>query len=424
MIKVIKEIVFHNKTLGIIDRGIAQVSIVLSVLVFSKILSKEQFGLYGLAMSIFLFLTIFESFFQTATTKFCATNNKDTFKKIISSLLYLKIISIGVAIILMLIVKDKIIEFYKQPFLENILFWFPFLFVVYAIRSHFTSVIKARQDIKGLLVQDIIFSSLYIGLILTFVQSISNTEQIFIIFFIANLVTLVYLIVRYPDFLDITNGLLKPIAKKIFDYGKYTVLAGLGLIMYQNIDILMLGHLGAIEDVGVYKLGRISAVLIMVLSQGILLTLMPQISNLQEQKKSSEIKKLYYKNIKLMLYIFVPFFFISLLFVKPLFYFFFQDKYLDAEVVFIIFSFSGIIRSFSNPQGALLTGVGLVKYDSYQMWGCALLNVLLNLILIPKYNHVGAAFATILALIFGVLLKEYFIRRYYFTNMKSLQQIM
>lgn len=419
MIKNIKKIVSHNKVLGIIDRGIAQASLVLSVLVFSKILPNEQFGLYGLAMSIFLFLSVFESFFQTATVKFCATNNKDNLKKIISSLLYLKIISIIVAIAVIFAVKAKIVVFYKQPLLDNILFWFPLLFIVYTMRSHFTALLQAKRDIRGLLVQDVIFSSLYIGLIFTFIRLISSAEQVFIIFFIANLATLIYLFVRYPSFLSITYGLLKPIARKIFDYGKYTVLVGLGMIMYQNVDILMLGRLSSVADVGVYKLGRISAVLIMVLTQGFLLTLMPKISSLQEQKKSDEIKRIYYKNIKYMLYVFIPFFLISLLFAKPLFHFFFKDKYLGVGVVFIVFSFSGVIRSFGNPQGALLAGVGLIKYDSYQMWGCMLLNIVLNFILIPKYSYVGAAFATILALTFGTLLKEYFIRKYYFAKPKT-----
>jgi O-antigen/teichoic acid export membrane protein len=117
-----------------------------------------------------------------------------------------------------------------------------------------------------------------------------------------------------------------------------------------------------------------------------------------------------------MLYLFIPFFVFSLLFAGPIFKFFFNDKFLGVEKVFVVFAFSGIIRSFGNPQGALLAGVGLIKYDSYQMFGCILLNILLNIILIPKYGAIGAAYSMVLALLFGTLLKEYFIRKYYFSK--------
>ncbi len=408
----------NHKILGLLDSFFSQISLILSVLLFSKMLSREQFGLYGLAMSIFLFYSISESFFRTATVKYCATNDGMLFRKTISSLIYLKLFGLVVTIVAMLLMNGKIVAFYQQPDLGKTLFWFPFIMVVYTFRSHFIAVITARQNIKGLLFQDMFFAISYIGVVLCLSPVLKSAEQMFIVFFVVNCVSLLFLVLKYPSFIDIRPGISSKLARQIFNYGKYTILVGLGMVAYQNIDILMLGRMATIEDVGIYKLSRMSSVFVAVITGGVLITLMPKISLLYEQNKMGEIKRQYHDSIKHLLMIFIPFFALSLLIAEPAFDLFFKGKYAGAGSLFAILSFTGIIRAFNNPQGSLLNGIGLVKYDSFQMWGCLGLNVVLNYFLIPKYANMGAAAATIITLIVGTIIKEIYIRKYFITETK------
>jgi O-antigen/teichoic acid export membrane protein len=414
MIKHLQTLLGHRKFLGLMDKMIYRASTFIVVILFSKILTKEQFGLFGLATSLFMLFSILESFFQTATVKFCATSNKEKLSDTINSLLYLKIFSVLVFVVLLWVLRPVILNIYKEPGLNEILTIFPFLFLFFTLRSHFVSIIRAQRDMKGLVWQDTLFTLVHIGLSLFLIKNITSARDAFEIYLVSHIISVVYLWVRYPQYCKFKMGINKDLAWEIFHYGKYSALVGVGGVLYLNLDVLMVGALTSVEAVGIYKIGRMSATFILTVSQGILLTMLPEISHLNEKNKILEIKKLYFRNVKLMLQIFVPFFILSLLFTHTLFTFFFQDKYVGADIVFIIFAASGIIRAFGNPQGALLAGVGLMKLDSIQMMWCLAVNLLMNFLLIPSFKSIGAAISTIIALLVGTLLKKYFLEKHYF----------
>lgn len=413
MTEYVKKIIGHRKFLGLMDRVTHMASSLFAVLFFSKILPKEEFGLFGLAMSLFLLFAIIESFFQTPTVKFCATYQNEKLNDAISSLLYLKTISVIFFIALVWITRPFILKFYHAPGLDEIMAMFPILFVSFTLRSHFVSIIRAQRNMKALLWQDLVFALMYIALGILFFKNIATAKDVFLIFLTSHITSVLYLWIRYPQYIKFRFKLDKELTKEIFHYGKYTAIVGIGGVIYQNLDILMIGSLTSIGDVGVYKIGKISATFVLTVSQGMLLTMLPEIADLNDQNKISRIKNLYSRNVRQMLQIFVPFFILSVLFANSMYSFFFHDKYAGASAVFIIFAASGIIRAFGNPQGALLSGVGLVKQDSIQMIVCLIVNVVLNVLLIPPFKAVGAALATVIALLVGTVIKEFFVRGYF-----------
>ena len=412
----ILQIFRHKKTLGTIDRFLNSAAPITVALMFSKILTREQFGLYSLAMSLFMTLAFFESFFQTATIRYCATKNPERFTEVVSSLLYWKLAALVVAWLLVLLVGVPVARLYKQEALLAIFRWFPIMFLAFTLESHFVSIIRAKQDIQELVRQDAIFAAAYVGLSLLLVRRVHTAEQMFIVYLVAFLPNLIYLTARFPEFLKISHGMFRPVAAEIFHYGKYTALVGLGALAYQNFDVMMIGYLRSIEDVGVYRLGRIAANLVVIVTQGILLTLMPQISTLHEEGRHTQIKAVYDRHVRLLLQVFIPFFLLSLAFAGPLFDWYFAGKYRGAEIIFSIFAFTGIIKAFENPQGALLAGVGLIHLDSVQMWASVAVNIILNLLLIPRWGFIGAALATNVTLLSGALLKQHFIRKHYYAK--------
>src|SRR5262245_14539835 len=161
----LKKLIKHRKFLGLLDKLAYRASTFVLVILFSKILSKEEFGLFGVVMSLFMLFSILESFFQTATVKFCATSSrKEQFYEIINSLLYLKILSFIVFVVLLFGLWPWIMKTYHEPKLAQILVLFPAVFFLYTLRSHFVSIIRAQRDMKRLLWQDVLFSSINIAL--------------------------------------------------------------------------------------------------------------------------------------------------------------------------------------------------------------------------------------------------------------------
>jgi len=420
MTKYLKKLIGHRKFLGLLDKLAYRASTFVLVILFSKILTKEEFGLFGVVMSLFMLFSILESFFQTATVKFCATSpNKKIFDDIINSLLHLKILSFIIFILLLGGMWSWLIKAYHEPRLGEILVLFPCVFFLYTLRSHFVSIIRAQRDMKRLLWQDSLFSVINIALAFMLMKHITTAKEAFMMYLLSHIISVSYLWIRYPQYVRFQRKMNWNITKEIFHYGKYSAFIGMGGLLYQDLGILMVGALNSVADVGAYKIGRMSANFLVTISQGILLTMLPEVSHLNEDGKVAEVKKIYDKNVNLQLLITVPFFILSLFFTQPLFHFFFQDKYAGASTVFIIFAASGIVRCYGQSQGAVLAGVGLLKLDSLQMICTIIVNVLLNFLLIPPYKSAGAAMATVVALSVGTLMKKHFLNKYYFVKQST-----
>ena len=90
----------------------------------------------------------------------------------------------------------------------------------------------------------------------------------------------------------------------------------------------------------------------------------------------------------------------------------FGEKYLDIKNLFNLFAvgyfFAATLRI---PGGYILSALGKLKYITYNSLICAIINIILDIILIKKYGTIGAAYVTVLIFIISGFLSNIFLWR-------------
>jgi O-antigen/teichoic acid export membrane protein len=165
-------------------------------------------------------------------------------------------------------------------------------------------------------------------------------------------------------------------------------LSSTGLIW---IDTLLLGVFGN-GDVGVYNVAtRLVTIAIFVLAP-INASLGPHIAYLYHQERMTEVRRIYRASTGWVVRLSLPAFVALLVFPGDLLRLFGGDFAAGAAVTMIL-ALGQLVNAATGPCGTLLNMSGRVAVNMYDNLAALLLNVLLNLWLIPAYGIIGAAAA-------------------------------
>jgi O-antigen/teichoic acid export membrane protein len=168
--------------------------------------------------------------------------------------------------------------------------------------------------------------------------------------------------------------------------------------IYLNLDKVMLGFIKGDVSVGYYTAAtNLSQVLLYsVTSLGAVL--LPRASNLINNNKFAEFEELSLKAYHFVLFLSIPIVSGCILLAKPLIHLFcgpdFEPSILTLKLISPIIIFIGM----SNLIGMLiLYPLGKIKIVTISTCVGAIMNIILNSILIPFYSQYGAAFSTVLS---------------------------
>jgi O-antigen/teichoic acid export membrane protein len=203
----------------------------------------------------------------------------------------------------------------------------------------------------------------------------------------------------------------------VSEYTKYGVFAGLGNIASQmawQLDTIMIGAILAQSTmVATYKVAALIPFSLIFIPSVFMQTDFVYIA---EKYNNKEYLVSYYKKY------FVIFFVIAAS-ILSLWYIFggwivglFGPEYIEARslINILMINVAGTFL-FRVPLGNMLAAVGKAKWNSYSAISMLIINLILNFILIPKYDIYGAAYATVISIslscilsviMFGIYLKN------------------
>ena len=174
--------------------------------------------------------------------------------------------------------------------------------------------------------------------------------------------------------------------------------------LYKIMDKIMLGALANVEEVGFYEQAEkiINIPLGLITSLG--LTLMPKISNLVANKNVKLIKDYIYKSIIFVMFLSFPIVFGLISVAKDFIPLFLGDSFLSSVNILYFLSVTIIFISIGN----IIIQEYLIPFEKdkifiYSSFIGAIINLVLNFILITNYKSTGAAIATVFAEAFVVL---------------------
>jgi PST family polysaccharide transporter len=174
------------------------------------------------------------------------------------------------------------------------------------------------------------------------------------------------------------------------------IMSGIAIMVYTRIDQIMLGEMLGHEAVGIYSAAtRISEIWYFI-PVAIASSVFPAIT---EAKKVSE--DLYYRRIER---VFQMMTLVSLSIVIPMTFLsdaviglFYGAGYAGAGSILSIHIWTAVFVFLGVAQGPWTLNEGLMKLSLHRAAFGAVVNILLNLYLIPRYGGIGAAVATLIS---------------------------
>ena len=200
--------------------------------------------------------------------------------------------------------------------------------------------------------------------------------------------------------------------KSLFVYGFWIFLISTGSLAFSYTDTIFIGYFMTNGDVGVYRTAFQFTSAAAFITAAIAPTLTPKISR---WSKDNEWEKIVYpvsRGITFGLILAVPVLFGGIFLAdKLLYYFYGADFAAGAAACCILFAVQ-IVSVFTTFLGTALSASDHAKQSFYATATAAVVNIILNCILIPILGINGAAISTLISYSLNAVLIAYFLRRY------------
>lgn len=412
--------VFSGSIISFSAKIIALLLGLLLSLIISKYYGARELGIYSLIVSFFSITLILSMLgMNTSILRFIpeeiAKYSLKSAYKLFFKLFNITIISsLFISLIVYLFADSIAVQIFNKSYLYPV-FLIASIFIVFQSLGILSiSTIRALKDIKLYSLFQIIMPLIQILTLFIIISFFSYSEfdsvyslmfSYFIVFFISLYYVLKLFNKKEPD------GKLSNLSTKsvIFTSLPMMLSTAMSLIILQT-DILMLGAMVEAEQVGIYAIIVKLATLTIFLLTSVNVVIAPKISELFYSGKIIELKKLLLKTTSLISIFTLPIVLILIFFGKEILEIFGKEFTIGYSAL-IILLIGQIINILAGPVEFFLNMTGHQKNLNYIVITSAIINIILNFILIPKYGFMGAAFASMVSLSLSKIISLIYINK-------------
>lgn len=378
--------------------------ILLSVLI-ARELGPEGYGIYNYVIALIgIFVPIVQLGMSTILVRELVNTPKQR-KSILSTSFYLLLCA---SLISFIFLNSVNFLFFKSEYIKrlilvcSIIFFFkPFDVIEY----YFQSLSKAKYSSLAKTF------SLLVSICLKVYLLYNNYPLNFFIYaYVLDFVFLalfLFLIYKFKGSTSFFVGFDISYVKSLFSSAWPLILSTLSIILYMRLDQLMIKSMLNATELGYYSSavrlyeGYISVIFVITIS---LLPSMLKVKDQSELKYRNYLTLLFsivfWVNTLLALFIFM--------FRNLLIEFLYGDEYTRASLVLGIVFFSSSFASMGSVSARYFIVEKMEKKMILRTWLSLVINIILNLILIPKYGIEGSAIATLISICVGNYFIDYF----------------
>lgn len=387
-----------------ISTGIGSFMQLIQVVVLTRFLDKEDFGLMAMALFVIGISKIFIDMGVSNALIYKQQVNKYQ----LSSLFWLNIL-LGIAIFLIVIFLSPFIaDFYETPDLIGVIDWVAVSFLIIPWGQQFEALLRKNLRFKILAIQDITGKTA--GLIVAIVLAVMGYGVYALVF--ANLVTsivfvLVQSIVGYKDYRPQFLFSLRSLkGKGFFSFGLFQMGGNVVNYFGANFDTILIGKLLGMEALGLYNIAKILASKpFQVINPVITKVAFPVFSKIQDD--TPKLKVAYLKCVHLLTSANAPVYIVMILFAYPIIHIFFGPEWQAAAPILQLLCISFLCSSIGNPMGSLQLAKGRADMGFY--WNLVLLLVVpLTIWLGSFHGLIGVALYLALLKVFILLFPVWF----------------
>ncbi len=390
--------IFESTSVNVVGTFLTRGIGFISMLLLTNTLTESQFGVYVYITTLISVVGVFSQFgAKQSLMKFVPRYNSETRNDVFGLALSISILGnmlFGILLYLLAPFLSSVTT--GGPSFVTVLRLFSITLFLNSIRITVTSGFRGLELSQYGIFVDRILSPIIrlaaIGGAILFGHKLVGIS-IGILFsaaavLIASIILLFFLTDLRPRF--------APERKLLREYGKYasTLLTrSVGMTLYTKIDILILGVLAATSNVAVYKIAWALAVIVDLPLNGVGQVFPSIASRYHSQGLRDELAEVFRIVTKFTFVSSLLLFTGTVVFRTELLRLFGEQYAQVGTGVLLLVSLAQLISNAVGPQGYILLMTGYQRLNTMQIWAFGLLNVVLNLLLIPEYGILGAASA-------------------------------
>jgi O-antigen/teichoic acid export membrane protein len=402
---------FITQTVGLAS------ALVLSIIV-ARLLGPNRFGSYTLITFTFTVAALLANLglFNVGIkyiAEFSGEDNKKIRCGILSHILRIELIATAIVAAVLILLARNLAVFYS----DNKLFIYIVVSAIGLFPAGLAAImsggIKGLQKYKYLAYRTLILSPVRLGLSFVLLKLGHGIIALILVnAFVSALNFIFYfaLIKKELGFkLGASYSLPSDIRRRIFRYNwQVALIMFIDAIVWRRSEVFFLGRFHPSSEVGFYGLAYSIVEQAMIFLPGIFAgVLLPVISELYGKKDKTSLQKIFIYSSRYLSFATIPACVGLIMLSKSIIFSFYGPGYLKAASVLRILSISGCFGIIAGAASSIQYGTE--RQDFILKWGSvtAVINIILDFVLIPNFGAIGAAIANsatqICAVVVGIL---------------------
>jgi O-antigen/teichoic acid export membrane protein len=384
------------------------------IFVVVRVLPEKEFGLLTLFQGIFYFVVMLDTaLVQMPMAKFVAEGNDSGWA--IASGLLLSFAVLAICSLICTMGAPVFAIWLKAPELAAILWYLPLLLTALYFKNLSCQICVGRHETTKLFIIDAIYFLGSLGLLAVWQNTGKLTDAVAVILiniYAAALASLAGAALQYRALRAALRRVRLKHLQRIFDFGKYALGGGLASYLYSQADTYMISFFYHPAQVGVYSAGKIIYRLYNVIAQAAQVVILPLASRFAAAEQREELRALLEKAVCFFYFMLVPLNVILLFGAEAIFSLLYAGRYTEAVGVFRWLVIGTFFMAWGTVGNNLLLGMGQARLSFQVTWLVTIANIVLNLILIPKLNILGAALANAITMGLSAALMFFYLKRH------------
>jgi O-antigen/teichoic acid export membrane protein len=406
------------------NTGILSIAQIISyVLVFfytiyiARYLGAEGFGILSFAIAIVGIFTILTDLGISTLTVRDVARDRSLGPKYLGNGLVIKVILAVVSFGLIALAVNLL----NYPSETITVVYFIALSTIFgSIASFIFSIFQAHEKMEfqglGQILNGVLmFSGVFIAIDMSL-----DVVGFSFVYFITSLISLIYSLLIY-----IWKFSLPPVEVDRVFWGKLLKgaipfgITGIFVTIYYWIDSVMLSVMAGNEVVGWYNASYKVIFLFLSFQSLFIVSIFPVLSSFYKTSRES-LKYAYERSFKYMLIISIPIAIFGTLVADKIILLIYGPDFMPSIVALQILIWTVVFMFINNISGNFLGSINQQVVVSKVAAVGAVVNIVLNLVLIPKFSYVGSSFATVFTELMILPILVYVVHKYRYTSVSPL----
>lgn len=406
--KTLKQALFKNTFWISLSGGIGKLLRAFLIIYIARVLGATEYGKFTFALAfVSLFVTLFDFGLSNILTR--EFSKDKTREKEFPAVLSLKILLGLISIILILITS-----FFITPDLEirKVIWILAFFTFISQLPEIFYAFFRARQKMEYESWANILQVLLVVGCGFFVIFNFPSVKNISYSYLFSSLIALIpFFLFFHFKVLSLRFSFKIDVWKKFLAMSWPLALISILGMLYSYIDSIMMGSWNLITETGWYN-AALKIINVVFLPQSIIcLVFYPTISRFAHNSKEM-LQKVWDYQLKLLIFLGLPIVVGGIALSSKIIDFVYDSSFEPSVLALKILLIMSGIAFLCIPFGQILIAFNQQKKVFWAALAGGIINIILNLILIPKYSLYGAAVATVITYSLIFLLYLIFARKF------------